>query len=371
MLGAAALAALFVVFAAATALIPFVIGAAIAYLIAPFVDMLALLMPFSNRERSRGAAILTIYGSVAAALTVLGFIFVPVIADQLTQLGDDLPTLIDDGQAQLDRFDRWYTDNLPDSVRERIQSGRDDLDSRISDLARDLTDSALNFAFATAAAILGYLVIPVWLFYVLKDRGQGVESFINFLPDQIRDDARNIIDIVNRTLGNYIRAQVLLGIVVGTVTATGLYLLDVPFAVGLGVIAGMTELIPIIGPIIGAVPALIVALAVDPQKAVWVGIFYLGVQQLENNLLVPRIQGWATNMNPAMIILLLVLANAIVGFWGMLIIIPLAAIVKEVFVYIYHRLEDIEQTQIAATIAPPLPGEPPLEADVTPIRSSS
>lgn len=363
MLGAAAIAVLLLAFAARGALIPFILGAALAYLLAPLVDLLAVVMPFSNRERARGAAILSIYGAVGATLTVLGIIFVPVIADQLTQLGDDLPALIDDGQRRFERFEEWYEENIPADVRDRIQSGSDDLEERASDLAGDLADSAVDFVFATASVILGYLVIPVWLFYVLKDRGQGMESFFNFLPDEIREDARNIVAIVNRTIGNYIRAQVFLGIVVGTVTAIGLYILDVPFAVGLGVIAGVTELIPIIGPIIGSIPALIVALAVDPSKAIWVGVLYLAVQQLENNLLVPRVQGWAIHMNPAIIIVLLVLANALVGFWGMLVVIPFAAIVKEVFLYIYRRLEEMEGE-------PPADEEIAEESDVPLLRSS-
>lgn len=365
MLATAGFGLLVLMILARGALVPFFIGAAAAYLLAPLVDWLAALYPFQSRERARGAAILTIYGTFAGSLTLLGVIFGPTIADQLNQLVDDLPNLIEDGQQQFDRWQNWYEREIPADIRDEIDGVSADIEEGASDFARGLVSSVFGFAYQTAGAILGYLVIPVWLFYVLKDRGKGLENFFRFLPEDIRDDARNIIGIINHTFGNYLRAQLFLGVVVGVVSTIGLWLLDVPFYGGLGVIAGISELIPIIGPILGAVPAILVALAVDPEKAVWVALLYLGIQQMENNLLVPRIQGWAVHMNPAIIIMLLVMANAIIGFWAMLVVIPLAAIVKETFLYVYNRLEEVEQRQEADRVLGPVGATPDAEHEPT------
>ena len=343
MLAAAGGLLLIVAFLTRGALVPFFLGAALAFAIAPVVDRLAALFPFQSRERARGAAILTLYAVFAGILVLLGIIFVPTIAHQLSGLADDLPSLIDQGQEQLDRWQDWYVREIPESIRNELDVVSGDIRSSAGGSIRGALTSVAGALYQTAAALLGFAVIPVWLFYVLKDRGRAAENFVAFLPEGLRDHARNIAAIINRTMGSYLRAQILLGIIVGVVDGIGLYLLDVQFAFGLAVIAGITEMIPIIGPIIGAVPGILVALAVNPEKAVWVALLYLAVQQMENHILVPRIQGAAVHLNPAIIILLLVMANALVGFWGMFVVIPLAAMAKDVFLYVYDRLGDLER----------------------------
>src|SRR5690606_3917292 len=108
--------------------------------------------------------------------------------------------------------------------------------------------------------------------------------------------------------------------------------------IGLGLWAGVTELIPILGPWLGGIAGVIVVLATDPGLIVWVALIYFMVQQLENNLLVPRIQGDAVDIHPAMVIMLLAVFGAIWGFMGMLVAVPLSAIGRELFWYADRRL---------------------------------
>lgn len=350
---------LYVLVQAWGALVPFVFGVALAYLLCPLVDRIARLFP-ARPERARGFAILTIYGITAWIVLVLGVLFFPSVVNQLTGLIDDVPTIIEDMEGQFDRWHDWYVREIPDSVRTELDRVSADARNSAESYARDIVAATLSTAYSMAAAILGYLVVPVWLFYVLRDRDQGVRGFLALMPEEVRVDARDILGIANRLVGNYLRAQLFLGLVIGGVTTVGLYLLDVPFFLGLGLIAGITELIPIIGPVLGSIPAIAVAMAVDPQRAVWVALFYLAVQQLENQLLVPRVQGNAIHINPAMIIMLLVLTNAIIGFWGLFVILPLAGVVKEIFLYIYHRLEDVERQEDAALALEGAEEPPPL-----------
>ena len=350
---------LYILMQARGALVPFFFGIALAYLLSPIVDRIARLFP-ARPQRARGFAILTIYGVTAWIVLLFGYLFLPSLVNQLTGLIDDVPTIIEDMEGQFDRWHDWYVREIPDSVRTELDRVSADARNSAESYARDIVASSLSAAYTTAAAILGYLVVPVWLFYVLRDRDQGVRGFLALMPEEVRADTHNILGIASRTVGNYLRAQLLLGLVIGMVTTMGLYLLDVPFFLGLGLIAGITELIPIIGPVLGSIPAIAVALAVDPQKAVWVVLFYLAVQQLENNLLVPRLQGGAIRINPAVIIMLLVLANAIAGFWGLFFILPLAGVVKEVFLYIYRRLEEVERQPEASLALEPAEESPPL-----------
>ncbi len=136
-------------------------------------------------------------------------------------------------------------------------------------------------------------------------------------------------------LGRYIRAQLLLGLIVSYVTFVGLLFMQIPFYAVLAVFAGITELIPILGPWISGAAAVIVTLAIAPEKAIWVVVLFVGIQLLENMFLVPRIQGGYLRINPAIAIVLLVIGAYIAGFWGLLLAVPLTATVVEIYKYLH------------------------------------
>src|SRR5215216_1545024 len=197
----------------------------------------------------------------------------------------------------------------------------------------------------TFGIVFGYIIIPFWLFYVLKDRHRIGPTIKSWFPPGLREDVDHVIEIVQRVLGSYIRAQLTRGLFIGVATTIVLRLLGVQFWAILGIIAGVTELIPIIGPILGALPALVVVLATEPEKFWWVLLFYVAVQQLENAVLVPRIQGSAVDMHPAVIIVLLAVAQQLVGFGGLLVAVPLAAVARDIFKYVYRRLQECEAVE--------------------------
>jgi predicted PurR-regulated permease PerM len=135
------------------------------------------------------------------------------------------------------------------------------------------------------------------------------------------------------------------GVIVGVMAYVALWILDVRYPIGLAIIAGVTEMIPIIGPIIGAIPAVLVALAQDPVKAIWVALAFLIIQQIENNLIVPKIQGDFLRLHPGVIIVLLVLAGAVSGFILVLAIVPLAAFVRDAYQYLYLRVGNVPEDE--------------------------
>ena len=115
----------------------------------------------------------------------------------------------------------------------------------------------------------------------------------------------------------------------------GLFLLGIRFSAVLGVIAGVTELVPVIGPLLGAIPGSLVTLATSPNDLVPVLLLYVGIQLVENALLVPRIQGRAVEIHPAIIMVILVVASEAAGLWGVLLAVPVAAVARDVFKYFY------------------------------------
>jgi len=141
-------------------------------------------------------------------------------------------------------------------------------------------------------------------------------------------------------LSAYVRGQLLLMLFVGGMATIALLIIDVPFALLLGVIAGIFEALPFVGPILGAIPAVLVALLSDPASAIWVVVSFFAIQQVENLILVPRISGESVKLHPAMVMVVLVVGNELAGFLGMLVAVPITAVIRDVFKYLYLRLQD-------------------------------
>jgi len=335
------LLALYVLWSVRTALLPFVLGIAIAYVIAPAVSWIAVRLPFYRARPyvARGVAIIVLYLAVAGIGTGLGFLVIPDAVDEIDEFSQNLPETIDNAR---ERLEEWYNRYIPAEHHDRVDGWLDDLGDAAGDWAVGLAPRAAGFIGSTFAILIGYLTIPVWLFYTLKDHPRGVRSFIGMFPPDWRHDVRNSLGIVDAVFKNYIRAMLLQGAIIGVMSYVALDLLNVRYPIGLAIIAGVTEMIPIIGPIIGAVPAVLVALAQDPLKALWVALAFLAIQQIENNLIVPKIQGDFLRLHPGVIIVLLVVAGAFGGFWYVLFIVPVAAMVRDLYQYAYLRLGDME-----------------------------
>ncbi len=186
--------------------------------------------------------------------------------------------------------------------------------------------------------------MPIWAFYLLKDRDRLLIAMREGIPADWRDDAWSIMAISERVFGRWLRGQIVLCVAVGVATFVGLMALSLVdpifgrFAVLLAVIAGILELVPIIGPIVSMVPTLLLAATTGRVEAIIaVVVLYVIVQQLENQLLVPRIQGGAVEMHPAIVILALAIGAAIAGLLGAIFALPIAAAARDIVRYAFQR----------------------------------
>jgi predicted PurR-regulated permease PerM len=162
------------------------------------------------------------------------------------------------------------------------------------------------------------------------------------IPRGQRADARNIYTIVDTTLGAYLRGQLILGASIGVMSLITLLIIGVDPALLLAMMAGGLEMLPYIGPIITLIITSLIALLQSPIKAFWTVIAYLVVQQLESNLFVPQITGNSVRLHPALVMVVLIIGNEIAGIWGMLLVVPLAAVIRDVVKYLYLRFSDVE-----------------------------
>ncbi|HEU4323234.1 MAG TPA: AI-2E family transporter [Roseiflexaceae bacterium] len=340
------------------ALTPFIIGLVLAYLLTPVVNILSTRM-------KRPLAILAVY-VVGIGLIVGAFTFViPLLIDQVRSLIRAIPS-VEGLEAWAGRLFQQYENTVPPEIREPINNG---VSSALRTLQANLTGYAQRVGgfvldqvlqvVNTITFLIGFLIIPIWLFYILNDQEEGRSFVDRMLHRRIRPDFWNLWGIVNRILMDYVRGQLLLCVMVGAAVGVGLFILrllgiEVEYILLLALLAGVTEFVPVIGPIIGAVPAVVLALFSDqPINAVWVGLVYVIVQQLENNLLVPRIIGESVGVHPAILTVLLLAMGQIFGLAGVILAAPLAAIARDLFLYIYRRLGGLSPDSARSSLSAP------------------
>lgn len=321
---------------------PFVIGGILAYLLLPPVRRLERLLPERGplgRAR-RPLAILLVYLLVIVVVVAAYALVVPPLIRQIGQLAEQTPMLIEEVRRRAEGLLEQFHEVTPDPIEAAIESNLAQLGSAIASGLRTALGGALAWLLRTANVVLGLLVIPLWLFYVLKDEARGRDAFYALFPPDVRGDVKAIAGIVNGVLSRYIRGQLFLGLVIGLASYAAFTALGIPYALVLGIVNGLFELIPIIGPWLGAIPGVLVTLAVAPDKVGFVILFYILLQQVENAFLVPKIQGDAVEINPAILIMALVIAGSVFGVWGLLAAVPLTAIARDVFCYVHRRLSE-------------------------------
>ncbi len=328
------------------ALFPFIIGGVLAYVLFPAVKGLERLMPWRNRhpDAARVAAISVIYITALAILIGLLALIIPPAVRQSTSLIEDLPTIYTEARAAVEELVERFADDIPQDVRDKAEEIVAGLGDTLLSVAQTALGKTLQAVANTFSFIIGLAIVPVLLFYLLKDGERLVSASLSVFPKNARVHAREVVRIVNESLGAYIRAQLLLMLFVGVIVFIGLLLLDIDFAILLGLVAGITEAIPVVGPIIGAVPGIIVTLATAPEKIAWVLALYLVSQLLENSLLVPRIQGNAVQMHPIVIMALLIVGSETFGVIGVVAAVPVASVARQVFKYFYGIWSDDPQT---------------------------
>jgi predicted PurR-regulated permease PerM len=350
--GVALLAALF--WLGRDVLAPFVVGILIVYLLDPLVERLARIS-VAGRRIPRALLIVLVYLVATLMLVELALLIVGPLVEQVRALAKDGPAYVDDLNARLAELLGWWNRlDLPADVKEAIDKAIADLVNNLGSLVPTILRPVFSSVLGFVGSIFGYLIIPVWTFWILKDRPAIVRGFDRVLPAGWRADTWATLGIVRRVFGSWIRGQLFLGLVVGAATFVGLMVLGTlvdpvfsRYAVLLAVIAGLLELLPVIGPIIAAVPAVLLGATAGLPGVVAALILYFAIQQLENTILVPKIQGDATNLHPAVVIFSLILGGAIAGLLGAILALPIAATLRDLYVYAFRRAGGMTPEQAA------------------------
>jgi len=363
-------------------LAPFMVGMLVVYLLDPVVERLAR-VTLAGRHAPRALLILAVYVVATVALIELLLVVSGPLVEQIRAFVRDAPGFLEDLNRRLGELFTWWNRlDLPADVKVQIDDAIRDLLANLGSVVPAILRPVFSSVLGLIGSIFGYLVVPVWAFWILKDRPRIVQAFERAVPLAWRDDTRATVGIVRRVFGSWIRGQVVLGLTVGVATFVGLLVLGAVvdpvfsrFAVLLAVIAGVLELLPIIGPIIAAIPAVLLGATAGLPGIVAALVLYLVVQQLENNFLVPKIQGDATNLHPAAVIFALVLGGAIGGLLGAILALPIAATLRDLYVYAFRRADGMTPREAATgdarsspDIGPVGAAPGPVGADIVPVE---
>ena len=331
-------------YVAKSALLPYIMGLVVAYLVLPLVNFLDRRMPSRLRDRnlSRPLSIIIVYLLVILFIVAVFSFLVPPVVKQGQALWRRMPELAAKGRALGTEWLGRYQEVIPLDIQQRVQDNLEKLAGTIGQALQEGSTRTVSFISSTVGFFLGVLVIPFWLFYILNDETKVREGVLDLIPDRIEPDLLNILHITDDIFSAYIRGQLLLCLFIGAMATIGLLIVGVDFALLLGLIAGAFEILPFVGPILGAIPALIVAVLQSPMTALWTLVVFIVIQQLENLLLVPKIAGESVKLHPALIMVVLVVGNEALGLWGMLLAVPLTAVIRDVFKYLYLRFSDEE-----------------------------
>lgn len=323
----------FVMYRIRIAVIPLIIAAGIAYLLAPLVSLM-------EKKMKRGWAIFIAYLIFTGFFFVIFFFGIPMIIDQFQIFIVRFPSYIENLTELINDFisGSIIVGNIENLIgREFLLIDTDGISNYIiSAFSLSSTDIIQNITVFTRSIInilIAIILGPLLGIYILKDAGRLRTVFIRALPGKFKRQVSDIIDRINNVGGRYIRAQILVSIIVGLLCTLVLFLLKVDFAVLLGFIAGVFNLIPFLGPVIGAIPAALAALFVSPLTALLVILLFIGIQQLDNYVISPNIMKYQVGVHPAIVIFILIAAGAAFGFLGLLVAVPLAAIVQAVMKY--------------------------------------
>lgn len=264
--------------------------------------------------------------SVIALLAIFGGVFAlfgTQLAGEFDTIRDSIPTAIDRVLELLERV------GLGEPARDMVDEGSGDVSSLLS--------QAGGYALTLGNSLANFVLVFVGAIFIASDPAVYRRGLLLLVPRRAEDTAAAALDDASRGLSGWMVGQAVSSLVVAGFTWGGLWLLDVPAAGGLGLIAGLLDVIPMIGPVISGVPAALLALTVSPATALWtIGLFLL-VQQLQGNFLQPMIQKHAVNVPPAVLLFAVVAAGVLFGFLGVLLAAPLTVVVFVMVQRIYVR----------------------------------
>lgn len=315
---------------------PILIAGFLYYMLNPLVKLLLKLKIKGHGLNRSGAVSLVFLGIFVLLFWVLASV-VPQIISQTQAVIEDIPSYIKGLQTWSDKVSQkgFLAEIMQrDDVQSYLTKGQSDLLNSVKKFLLSLSDSFGSLFSLVANVVVTIVTVPFVLFYMLRDGYKLIPGIKKYFPSN-GDKMEDLMRQMNETISRYIAGQAIECLSVGILSFIGYSLVGVPYALLVGIFAGITNIIPYLGPYIGLIPALLLASSHSLKMMIFVVIVCVVVQQIDGNLIYPNVIGKSLEIHPLTIILLLLVAGNLAGLLGMILGIPLYAVVKTVVKYFY------------------------------------
>ncbi len=309
-------------------LTPFIYAFAIVFILKPVVEF------FENKGLPRIWALLLTYLVFILIVTLFLIYIIPVLTDQFRSLITNLPQYVKLIEKKaISYISEISKMKLPFDTEELLK----EFLSRLREPGLALFGRIPGFTAGFVSGFFNILIAPILAFYILKDYESIRENLHNLIPIKYRDQFSDIIIEIDEVISNYLKGQVLVSISVGILIVISLTILGIDYALIIGIIGGIFNIIPYLGPIIGAIPAIIIAFFKKPILALWVILLMIIIQQIDSFFISPNIMKKQMNLHPAIVVFSLMIGGLLWGILGMLMAIPIAAAVKAIIMYYVEK----------------------------------
>ncbi|MEY2441074.1 MAG: hypothetical protein QOJ46_500 [bacterium] len=327
--------------AAGVVLLLFVVAAVVALILNPLVQLV------ERTRLPRTLAVIAVYAVFFTAIPLAGFLLSGPVSDQATSFAHDVPGLVDDASHSLDDVQTFFDDK---GIHVQIKG---QTDSALASLQKSVVAGSGQIV-AVTGELLGrlvelsfYVVLVIVLSIYMLIYGPEIGRLVRkAMPPGDGSPDDDFPTRVQRAVFGYVRGQLLFSLIMGTSAGVALWAFGAlgifpdgrTYAFAFGLFFGVMELVPYVGPLLGALPPIVVALAQDPLMAVWVALLFLALQQLEGHVVAPNIFARSLRLNPLLVIFALLLGGEMYGLVGALLALPIAAILRETVVYLKDHL---------------------------------
>jgi len=317
--------------------LPIIISIILAFILNPLVNFFCRLRFGSSKLHiNRSIAVLLSFLCTALLVLIMGtFVLLPFI-HEFDKFMMDLPALIMRIQNITTNLQRQASMlELPPNINTIIEQTIASAASFSADLARRILQAFFGFA----SSIVQLVVVPVLTYYFLRDWRILKEQIVIMFAAEFHSKVHKVIEEMAIVVSAYIRGQAIISIIIGFIVFSGMYLSGVGYPLVLGLLAACTETIPIVGPIVGSIPAIMLAYLVSPSLSFKVILFYIIVHQLENHIIVPNIMGHTINLHPVVVIISLLIGYQLLGIAGMMVAVPVTALLRVLIKNLWITIE--------------------------------
>ncbi|MGM0397261.1 MAG: AI-2E family transporter [Bacillota bacterium] len=305
---------------------PFIYALVLAYLLNPIVKLL------EKRKIKRIWAILIVFLVLFAIIGIAFATLIPSLKGDLSGFIDDIPNIVSFLEKRISEFQAGKITFIPQEIQEFLNV-EEQMD-KAGEYLKKAFKGIFNALVSSTGTLLDIIITPIITFYYLKDKDKILKAFTSDIPESAISKLKELGSDVDKVLGGFVKGQLTIAAFVGILTGVGCWLIGVPYALTIGLVAGITNIIPYFGPWLGGILPVVLGFMEKPLMALWVVILIIVIQQIEATFLSPQIMSHSVGLHPLLVMFSVLFFGSMFGILGMIIGVPLMGILKILLGYL-------------------------------------